>query len=50
MGLEGTLAPPGDTIEIVLPLAHPSPQYKINGKSIGSAVFFAQLTAESLCT
>ena len=40
------MCPPmrANTIELVLPLAHPSP--KTNGKSIGSAVF-AQFTAES---
>jgi len=40
------MCPPmrANTIELVLPLAHPSP--KTNGKSIGSAVF-AQFTVES---
>jgi len=41
---EGTLAPPGEYIELVLPSAHPNPQSK------GGSAFFAQLTAESPST
>jgi len=40
---EGTLAPPGDAIEIIL---RPTRVQNPNAKSIGSAAF-AQLTAES---